>query len=871
MVGLCTLCAIPTLAHAGPGELTPIPINAQGNNFGYFEYLPNDYNESVDWPVLIFLSGIGEFGTGELPPEGACINGPNYNEPVLCRNLRHGPQRLIYDQLENGQTGNWNDVERPFIVIAPQNNAELFTYTPYSATAMEQFVDYLVDAYAVDEGRIYLTGMSMGGYSVTLAANEMPDRFAAIATMPGINGIPLENTCNVTHNALWVFHGEDDGGTFSPNGMVRLGNDYNLCENPHPVGRITVYENAGHDVWTRTIDPRRGMDDSTLDQFTLSNGTVVDLDPYDISLYDWLLQYDKPIVDLGPDFTTGEHSLILASPVDDDDAVSYVWTQVAGPVVDMQGLDTDTLTLPDLPDGEYGFQLDVLDSDGMTGVDAVAITVIDGYVPPPPEPEPEVIVPPPPVPAGCFSVANDPTDLASLSDDFDDTTQLACWNALDVRDDSGVPLAETNIAIDSTIPGALAIEPLVTGGWFDDFRGPFLYKDVTGDFMLEVSVSVEAGDGGWPADPFNSAGILARTPSIDIEDHVLWNVGNQFSVPGTEGKITEGSVSDLTLTNLPGSLAEPTPIQLRMCRLGDTFVLADRFPGETSFSVVHEFLHASMPDTVQVGPAMTSWNGTSGIPNTAVTPDVTAIWNYARFSPIENAADCVVALPSCDDGILNQDETDIDCGGSCGPCADGLACFADIDCASSPCEDGFCGGIVETCDDGILNQGEEGIDCGGPCAAACPTCDDGVQNQDEEGIDCGGSCEAACPSCFDGIQNQGELDVDCGGPCVSCDSNDSLIVTTDVFSNWGTGYCARFYIQNVAAEPSQSWEVVLDVGDAQTTSTWGSTYSASTGTITVTSTDLNGTLVQGQSRNFGHCALSPSGTLPTVVFVDGEY
>jgi len=51
-----------------------------------------------------------------------------------------------------------------------------------------------------------------------------------------------------------------------------------------------------------------------------------------------------------------------------------------------------------------------------------------------------------------------------------------------------------------------------------------------------------------------------------------------------------------------------------------------------------------------------------------------------------------------------------------------------------------------TCSDGIQNQGESGIDCGGPCSACPPppTCSDGIQNQNETGIDCGGTCPA-CP------------------------------------------------------------------------------------------------------------------------------
>lgn len=57
----------------------------------------------------------------------------------------------------------------------------------------------------------------------------------------------------------------------------------------------------------------------------------------------------------------------------------------------------------------------------------------------------------------------------------------------------------------------------------------------------------------------------------------------------------------------------------------------------------------------------------------------------------------------------------------------------------------------ETCSDGIKNQDETEVDCGGVCNA-CPTCDDGIQNGDETGIDCGGSCS----ECKEGAQGKWE-------------------------------------------------------------------------------------------------------------------
>jgi hypothetical protein len=50
-----------------------------------------------------------------------------------------------------------------------------------------------------------------------------------------------------------------------------------------------------------------------------------------------------------------------------------------------------------------------------------------------------------------------------------------------------------------------------------------------------------------------------------------------------------------------------------------------------------------------------------------------------------------------------------------------------------------------TCSDGILNQGEQQIDCGGPCPALCESCADGIMNQGEQAVDCGGPCDPCYP------------------------------------------------------------------------------------------------------------------------------
>jgi hypothetical protein len=176
------------------------------------------------------------------------------------------------------------------------------------------------------------------------------------------------------------------------------------------------------------------------------------------------------------------------------------------------------------------------------------------------------------------------------------------------------------------------------------------------------------------------------------------------------------------------------------------------------------------------------------------------------------------ATTACDDLVKDGDETDVDCGGSCAPCAWGSGCGLDADCKGGVCDLGLC---AATCTDGAKNAGETDVDCGGaacgkcPLAAACvgqsdcasgacvlgvcaaPACDDLQKNGAETDVDCGGpdcptcGAHAACDgpadcasavctgslcqaaACDDGVRNGGEADVDCGSGCPAlCAIND---------------------------------------------------------------------------------------------------
>lgn len=146
--------------------------------------------------------------------------------------------------------------------------------------------------------------------------------------------------------------------------------------------------------------------------------------------------------------------------------------------------------------------------------------------------------------------------------------------------------------------------------------------------------------------------------------------------------------------------------------------------------------------------------------------------------PCEADADCrydvcrdgYCARGTCDDGVRNALESDVDCGSSaCGPCDTGARCYelhGGIFCASHICSAGIC--AAPTCSDGVHNQTEGGIDCGGPCPTKCAIGDGCIG-----GGDCvNGSCQfnrCQFPHCVNHVKDGGETLVDCGGPeCAPC-------------------------------------------------------------------------------------------------------
>jgi cysteine-rich repeat protein len=139
--------------------------------------------------------------------------------------------------------------------------------------------------------------------------------------------------------------------------------------------------------------------------------------------------------------------------------------------------------------------------------------------------------------------------------------------------------------------------------------------------------------------------------------------------------------------------------------------------------------------------------------------------------------------PSCSDGVLNQLETSVDCGGPCSPCTPGQVCIVNADCDTGDCVAGTC--QTPSCTNNVKDGNETAVDCGNtglnPAAPSCPGCAAGksclINTDCAQGNCVSGTCQN--PTCNDGVQNGNETGVDCGNSgafpaapsCASCNGD----------------------------------------------------------------------------------------------------
>ncbi len=143
----------------------------------------------------------------------------------------------------------------------------------------------------------------------------------------------------------------------------------------------------------------------------------------------------------------------------------------------------------------------------------------------------------------------------------------------------------------------------------------------------------------------------------------------------------------------------------------------------------------------------------------------------------------------CDDGIKDSGETAIDCGGTCGACADNSTCAANSDCLSGFCDQNTSACVRISCSDNVKNGYETGVDCGGSMCSPCAAGQGCAQDSDCASAFCDQNTSVCgAVSCTNGIKDGYETDVDCGGPtCSACADGQTCNSARDCQSGICTG------------------------------------------------------------------------------------
>ncbi|MEO6587735.1 MAG: PHB depolymerase family esterase [Pyrinomonadaceae bacterium] len=206
------------------GEIVSRDIFLDGEDYIYQAYLPPQIKQNEKLPLVVFLHGIRERGTGGY------ISG--MFGTVIKQYLK----------------------EIPAVVLLPQCLPNVYwTDAKMDAMVMRQ-TEAITNEFSIDEKRKYLMGVSMGGYGVWHLASNYPNDFAALVSICG--GSPLTSgnrfapiAENIGKTPAWLFHGADDN-------IVQVSESRNLTAairaNNGNV-KYSEYENVGHNVWLNAL------------------------------------------------------------------------------------------------------------------------------------------------------------------------------------------------------------------------------------------------------------------------------------------------------------------------------------------------------------------------------------------------------------------------------------------------------------------------------------------------------------------------------------------------------------------------------------------------------------------------------------------
>ena len=232
--------------------------------------------------------------------------------------------------------------------------------------------------------------------------------------------------------------------------------------------------------------------------------------------------------------------------------------------------------------------------------------------------------------------------ITSLGDEFDGAESLGRWTSHGKAE--GWQEMIRTVAVDAS--GVLRIEPTVSG-WYADFRGSFLFQEVTGDFVATTRVRARGTGGDLPSTTWSLAGLMVREPRTTTA--ASWEPRAEnwlFATTGIAGQAGQPVIETKTTVNGRSALnLHPVPagwMELRIVRVRADFLVFARAQGAAEWTLQERFFRPDLPQTVQVGVNAYSgwdlvpelWNDPATFNRTVITDratDLAAEFDYVRF------------------------------------------------------------------------------------------------------------------------------------------------------------------------------------------------------------------------------------------------
>lgn len=188
---------------------------SNGMQMPYRLFIPSDYTGETAYPLVVFLHGRGQRGTqneSKIFDDVALFTDDN---SIVSPNGQHRFPSIVLvpqcsDHSPDQEWAHWvgNSPEKPFAGLGKDGSYQQHEEPSSSGAAALELIEATIKNYAIDPNRVYITGVSMGGFGTWEFTTRRPDLFAAAVPMAGYSDPSKAD--KIKDIPFWIFHGDQD-------------------------------------------------------------------------------------------------------------------------------------------------------------------------------------------------------------------------------------------------------------------------------------------------------------------------------------------------------------------------------------------------------------------------------------------------------------------------------------------------------------------------------------------------------------------------------------------------------------------------------------------------------------------------------------